>query len=146
MQMRLLYYANFSCRDVNAKFIYDDANAPLRSCECKSLFFDIKMPLTSMSWCKRPSVGVSRWKCPIGVCHDANVFYLTQMQFNQKILLFSKSWLPRSPGIKMFSKLDLFFSKIIFFILTRLECPVHHSCPKNMFYFDLRLLKIGDHF
>ena len=49
MQMRLLYDANFPCRDVNAKFIYDDDNAPLRRCGCKSLFFNIKMPLTGMS-------------------------------------------------------------------------------------------------
>ena len=68
----------FPCRDVNAKSIHDDANAPLRRCKCKSLFFDIKMPLAGMSWCKYP----------LWVCHDANAFYLTQMQFNQKFILF----------------------------------------------------------
>ena len=49
MQMRLLYDANFPCKDVNAKFIYDDANAPLRRYRCKPLFFDIKIPLVGMS-------------------------------------------------------------------------------------------------
>ena len=58
MQMRLLYDANFPYKDANIKFIYDDANAHLRRCGCKSLFFDIKMPLVGMSWCECPLVGV----------------------------------------------------------------------------------------
>ena len=52
MQMRLFQDAYFTCRDVNAKFIHDDANASLRRCECKSIFFDAK--------------------CPLRVCHDVN--------------------------------------------------------------------------
>ena len=71
MQMRLLYDANFSCRDVNAKFIYDDGNAPLRRCRCKSLFF----------WYKNASCGYDMTQM---------LFFLTQMQFNQKFLLFSQ--------------------------------------------------------
>ena len=63
--MWLLYDANFPCRDVNAKFIYDDANAPLQRCKCKPLFFDIKMPPVGMSWCECPLVGVPWCKCPL---------------------------------------------------------------------------------
>ena len=48
MQMRLFYDANFSCRDVNAKFIHGDANAFLQRCRCKSFFFWYKMPLVGM--------------------------------------------------------------------------------------------------
>ena len=40
MQMRLLYDANFSCKDVNAKFVYDDANAPFGDANA-NLYFSI---------------------------------------------------------------------------------------------------------
>ena len=73
------------------------------------------------------------------VCHDVNAFYLTQMQFKQKFLLFSKSRLPRSLEPKCFQNSIYFFRRLFFFLSARLECLVHYSCPKNMFYFDLRL-------
>ena len=37
MQMRLLYDANFPCKD--AQFIHDDANAPLWVCHDANAFF-----------------------------------------------------------------------------------------------------------
>ena len=65
---------------------------------------------------------------------------MTQIQFNQFFFIFQIE-ASSEPGTKMLSKLDLFFQRSFFFILARLVCPVHHSCPKNMFYFDLRLPK-----
>ena len=111
----IFHDANFPCKDVNVKFIHDDANTPLRRCKCK-------------------------WHL-VGY-HDANAFYLTQIQFNQKFFYFQIEAFSE-PGTKMLSKLDLFFFLII---LVRLECPMHHSCNKNMFYFDLKLPKNSDHY
>ena len=69
---------------------------------------------------------------PLWVCHNVNAFYLTQMQFNQKFLLFSKSRLPRS-----LEPLDLFFLKIILFYSDEAWMPSASFLPQKMFYFDL---------
>ena len=61
-------------RDLNAKFIYDDANAPLRRCRCKSLFFDIKMSLVGMPWRK---CSFSWRKCNL----TKNSFYFLNWSF-----------------------------------------------------------------
>ena len=109
----------FPYRNVNAKFIHDDANAPLRRCRCKSLFFDIKISLASMAW----------RKCFFSWC-KCN---LTKNSFYSPNRGFLGAWNQNA------FKNQFFFLRLFFFILERLECPVHHSCPKNMFYFDLRL-------
>ena len=116
---------NALSRKCTCKFPW--CKCPLPGCRCKvhswwckcliaemqmrfSIFFNIKCPLWVCHDANAPL-----WEChdanaSLRVCHDENAFYLTQMQFNQKFLLFSKSRLPRS-----LEPLDLFFLKIILF-------------------------------
>ena len=130
MQMQISHYRDpntislrckFPCRDVNAKSIHDDTNAPLRRCKCKSLFFDIKMPLAGMPWRK---YSFSWRKCNL----TKNSFYFLNRGFlgawNQNAF-----------------KTRFIFSKILLFYFDEAWMSMHHSCPKNMFYFDLRLPK-----
>ena len=105
MQMRLLYDVNFPCRD--AQFIHDDANAPLWVCH------DANAPL---------------W-----ICYDANAFLLDANAIYPKISFIFQIEASLELGTKMLSKLDLFFQRLFLFIPARLERPMHHSCPKNMF-------------
>ena len=89
----------------NAKFIHDDVNAPLWGYRCKSIFFlNAKCPLRV---CHDANV-------PFWVCHDANAFYSMQMQFNQKFLFISKSRLFRSLRPKCFQNLFFFFQNAIY--------------------------------
>ena len=133
----------------------------MQRCECKVYLWWCECPLAKM-WMQififryknalngyvmmwMPSYGCAIMQiAPLWVCHDANAFYLTQMQFNQKKKIISKLRLPRSLEPKCFQSSIHSFKKSSFF-LVRLKYSVYHSCPKNMFYFDLRLLKIGNH-
>ena len=71
-------------------------------------------------------------------------YAMMQIPINQKFSFIFQIEAFSEPETKMLLKLDLFFSKVIIF-LVRLKYSVHHSCPKNTFYFYLRLPKIGDH-
>ena len=95
----------------------------LGRCGCKSTFLNVKCPLRVCH-----DVNAHLW-----VCHDANAFHLTQMQIKQRFFF----RLSRSMEQSAFKTRFIF--QRFFFISIRLECQVHHFCPKNIFYFDLRL-------
>ena len=116
----------FPCRDVNAMFIHNDANAPLRRYKCKSLFFDIKMPLVGMPWRKW---SFSWRKCKL----TKNSFYFPNRGF-------LRAWNQNA------FKTRFSFSKIIPFYSDEAWMPSASFLPQKHVLFCLKTPpKIGDH-
>ena len=155
MQMQLLFFSM--------------QNAPLRRCKCDSSMMQIShagmwmqslFMMMKMSPCGDADVNLL-WVChdanallwvrldvnaSLWVCHDVNAFYLMQMQFNQKFLLFSKSRLPRSLKPKCFQNSIYFFKNYSFLFRRGLNASASFLPQKHVLFWLKAPPKIGDHY
>ena len=130
----------------------------MQGCECKIYLWWCQCPITEMQmqififrYKNAPCGYVMNWMPPCG-CVMMQIppggYVTMQMLFSwRKCNLTNKFFCFPNRGFlgawnqNAFKTRFTFFQRLFIFISRRLECPVHHSCPKNMFYLGLRFPK-----
>ena len=136
MQMRLLYDANFPCRDVNAKFIYDDANA-LTEMRMKIFIFQYKNAPCGYVMMQMPFCGCAMMQMPpCGYVTMQILFTWRKCNLTKNFFYFANRGFLRAWNQNTFKTRFIFFKDYSFYSN---EAWMFNASflPKNMFYVDL---------